>query len=166
MQAPGMSLDILIGEVIAHHFPNPPAPPESVLEFESKSGYHLPSDMRQFFLVCDGASLFMPKHDYPPFRVLRIAELRTARRAVYGKDDEAHGPAYHFVFCDRGDGDFVGIDLRERSDGNHEILDIWHESYPKDCAVITASFTSFLERALHSRGDSLFWFEDEARRAD
>lgn len=161
-----MRIDALIAQVVAEHFPNPPTQREEVLAFERTVGYSLPQDMRQFYLACDGASLFRPKGECPPFELLRLRDIQRARQAVYGTDEAQYGPEYHFAFCDRGDGDFVGIDLRERPDGKREILDVWHESYPEDCEVIAVSFESFLDGALHSGGDSLFWFRDEAHGAD
>lgn len=152
-----------IAEIIrickAAHFPEPETAIDAISSFEAGIGYTLPDDMRTFYLACNGASLFRPRKEFPPFRIMPLSEIVRARVAIYGEDKDEYGSSSHYVFCDRGDGDYVGIDLAPRSDGTFGVLDIWHEAYPEDeySEPIAFSFTEFMSRALDSGGNSVFW---------
>ncbi|ADO75226.1 SMI1/KNR4 family protein [Stigmatella aurantiaca] len=76
-----MPLQPLLEEISRHHFPNPPATPEEIDEFERRVGWRLDPDLRAFYLHCNGgkgrpyrALHFLPTHDrcsYPWYRYPR-----------------------------------------------------------------------------------------------
>lgn len=150
----------ILAEIRKKHYPDPPSTVAELRQFEESTGYALPADMRAFYQGCNGVSLFRKRDDYPHLRLMSVAELCPARVAIYGTDSDKYGPADCYVFCDRGDGDYVGINLTPNENSDHEIVDCWHEAWPDKeyCAAIAKSFTEFVNGALDSNGDSLFWF--------
>ena len=156
-------LDQIASCIWSHHFPNHGASEQDIDDRQRALGHVFPPEMRQFYLRINGASLFRRRNEVPPFRLLSIAEIATARLKVYGAEEDSYGAACEIAFCDRGDGDFVAIDLAE-SDRNPPaagppIIDVWHEAYPnkEHCPVICHGFVAFLKLALASEGDSFFW---------
>lgn len=152
-----MTIHEIIEEINRSHFPNTPAAIEDIEKFEASTGYSLPSDMKSFYLAFNGASLFR-KDNVPPFTIVPIDELQTASNAIFGPEDPDRNDSC-FAFCDRGDGDYVGIDLRESDGEFRRIIDCWHEAYPdsENCPVIANSFRDFMTKALNSGGNSYFW---------
>jgi hypothetical protein len=58
-----MDMNALLEEISRHHFPNPPATPEQIEEFERRVGWRLDPELRAFYLHCDGAALFRRRPD-------------------------------------------------------------------------------------------------------
>ena len=146
-----MPLDEIISIVIARHSANDPATPDQLQEFEKRAGYVLPDDMRRFYLNCNGAALF-ESDTSEPLVLLRVDEFERARIAIFGDDDDTRGSPSCYVFCDRGDGDYFGIDLSASDTTlmNRPVYDIWHEAYPdmEYCGIVAWSFHEFLEIVL------------------
>jgi cell wall assembly regulator SMI1 len=151
------ALPALLDEIFAKHFPNPPASPEEISAFEQRVGWSLDEDLRAFYLRCNGANLFRQPPEIA-YRLLPLADVRRARIAVFGRDEDSRGPASWYVLCDVGDGDYAGIDVQAKVEERYAIFDIWHEAFPDpaECERIADSFAEFLERALRSGGHS-YW---------
>ncbi len=153
-----MSMDGLLEEISRHHFPNSPASPSRIEEFEHRAGWRLDADLRAFYLHCDGARLF--KRDDEIYRILPLSEIVRARVAILGRDSDDHGPASWYVVCDTGDTDYVALDTSTTENGRYPLLDCFHETFmePEGNRRIAHSFSDFLERALHS-GGCLYWLK-------
>jgi hypothetical protein len=156
-----MALKALFEEVSRHHFPNPPASVEQIEEFEQRVGWRLDPDLRAFYLHCDGAALFKPRPD-ADYRFLSLAEIRRARVAIRGKDDDSRGPASMYTLCDLQDGDYILMDVNRQNSGRYPLFDGWHEAWPvpEYCKQLAGSFSEFLEAALRS-GGSWFWLRHQ-----
>jgi hypothetical protein len=143
----------LLEEVFRHHFPYPPAMPAEIEAFERKLGWRLDPDLREFYLHCNGAELFERRPDMP-YRFLPLAEIRRARVAIYGEDDDKWGPASMYVICDVQDGDYVLVDVSRQEAGRYPIIDGYHEAFPDPeyCPQISTSFSEFLGGVLRSQG--------------
>jgi hypothetical protein len=130
-----MSLQALLEEVSRHHFPYPPATAEEIEAFERRMGWRLDSDLRAFYLHCNGAELFERVPECP-YRILPLSEITRARVAIFEEDDDQYGPA--------------------------SVYALWHEAWPDPeyCKQITHSFSEFLERALRSEGYQ-FWLKQD-----
>jgi cell wall assembly regulator SMI1 len=149
------SMQRLLAEVSARHFPNPPASPELLTAFEARVGWELDDDLRAFYLHCDGASLFCPRDQDPNYRVLSLAELSRARVKLRREDSDSFGAASWYTLLYLQDSDYVLVDVAQKVAGRYPLLDAFHETYP-EVKVIAASFGEFLEKALAS-GDEYFW---------
>jgi hypothetical protein len=149
----------LLEEISRHHFPNPPATPEEIEEFEQRVGWRLDPDLKAFYLHCNGGTLFKRRPD-ADYRLLPLSEIVRARVAIFGEDKDEDGPASMYAICDLQDGDYVLVDMGRQEDGRYPIMDGWHEAWPnpKHCKQIARSFGEFLERALSSEG-SFFWLK-------
>lgn len=143
----------LIEEISRSHFPNPPATPAQVAEFEAQMGWQLDADLRTFYLHCDGATLFVPRDDDPNYRILSLAEIPQATARLRRRDDSETTTSWYPV-VDCQDSDFVLVDVAKPAP--FPLLDAWHEAYPRRVRQIAASFGEFLERALSSN-DHLYW---------
>ncbi len=146
----------LLSEMTRSHFPNLPATPAQIVDFEARMGWRMDPELRAFYLHCDGGTLFVPRSEDPNYRILPLVEIERARVSMRGQDDDSMGAAswYTLVYCQ--DSDYVLIDVAAQQGGHYPLLDAWHETYPLQVRQIAASFSEFLERALAS-GDPLFW---------
>ncbi|HZI15025.1 MAG TPA: SMI1/KNR4 family protein [Myxococcus sp.] len=149
----------VLEELSRAHFPGPPATPAQVAEFEARVGWKLDADLREFYLHCDGATLFVSRDEDPSYRILPLAEVRRARVAMRGEDDDSMGPSswYTLVYCQ--DSDYVLVDVARQQEECYPLLDAFHETYPLHVRRIAASFSEFLERALRG-GDRLYWLNE------
>ncbi len=153
-----MTMKALLEELSRHHFPNPPATPDEIGEFEQRVGWRMDSDLRAFYLHCNGARLF----DQPdsPYRILPLDKIIRARVAMRGEDSDEWGPASWYVLCDLHDNDRILVDVGRMLNDRHPIIDGWNEGFPdpEDCKQIAGSFSEFLAAALCSGGRK-FWLK-------
>ncbi|XXF78354.1 SMI1/KNR4 family protein [Myxococcaceae bacterium GXIMD 01537] len=146
----------LLGEVSRDHFPHPPATPEEIEEFERRVGWKLDSDLRAFYLHCNGAALI--RRQDSPYEILPLSKIVRARIALRGKDDDSRGPASMYALCYVRDGNYVVLDVSQQADGRYPLIDGDRETWPDPeyCTRIANSFSEFLEQVLHTRR-SLYW---------
>lgn len=157
-----MSISSLLEEVSRQHFPNPPASPREIEEFEQRAGWKLDEDLLAFYLHCNGAKLFTQPD--APFRFLPLSKIVRARVAFYREDTDADGPAGWYVVCALHDGDYVLLDADAQRNGRYPLRDGWHEAFPdpEACKQIAGSFSEFLAEALRSGGRQ-FWLKPGTR---
>ena len=142
----------LLEEVSRDHFPYPAATPEEIDAFEKRMGWRLDSDLRAFYLHCNGAELIERLPD-SPYQILPLSEVTRARVAIYGEDDDKWGPASAYTLCDVQDGDYVLVDVARQENGRYLLTDGYHEAWPdpKYCRLVANSFAEFLEAVMRSR---------------
>ncbi len=147
------SMSRLLKDLSRNHYPYPPAAPAEIEAFEQRLGWRLDPELREFYLHCNGAELFERRPD-TPYRFLQLAEIRRARVAIFGEDEDKWGPASMYVICDVQDGDYIIVDVSQQGNGRYPIIDGYHEAFPDPeyCRQISSSFSGFLERALRSNG--------------
>lgn len=147
----------LLEEVTAQHYPNAPATPAQIEEFEQRVGWRLDEDLRAFYLHCDGATLFRPWPNQT-FWLLPLREIRRARVAMRFRDEDAMGSPHWWTIADLGDDDYSVLDASRPGDA-YPILDAYHETYPQQVVQIAPSFGAWLERTL--RSDNQLWWLPE-----
>ena len=147
------SMDELLEELCREHFPYPPATRDEIEQFEHRVSWRLDADLRAFYLRCNGAELFKPLPN-APYQILPLSEIVRARVAMRGEDDERWGPASIYVLCDVQDGDYALLDVGQREEGRHPLVDGYHEAWPDPAyrRRIARSFSEFLDQALRSEG--------------
>jgi hypothetical protein len=155
-----MSIQSLLEQVSRHHFPNPPATPTQLDEFEQWVGWRLDPELRAFYLHCNGAELF--ERPNSPYRFLPLSRVVRARVAIRGKDEDSRGPACWYVLCDVGDGNYTVVDTGTQLDGRYPLIDGYREMFPDPefCGRLANCFSEFLEKALSSGGNH-FWLEEQ-----
>ncbi|WP_372338318.1 SMI1/KNR4 family protein [Corallococcus llansteffanensis] len=153
-------MDRLLAEISRRHFPEAPATLEQIAAFEARVGWKLDVDLRAFYLHCNGAALFRPRLD-ANYRILSLGEIRRARVAIRGSEDEADGPASWYTLIYLQDGDYVLTDVARQAKGPYPVLDAFHETFPDPAHTrqIADSFGEFLEKALAS-GNEYFWLDE------
>ncbi|WP_257450800.1 SMI1/KNR4 family protein [Archangium lipolyticum] len=155
-----MSIQALLEQVSRDHFPNPPATPAQLDDFERRVGWRLDPELRAFYLHCNGAELF--ERPNSPYRFLPLSGIIRARIAIRGRDEDSRGPASWYVLCDVGDGNYVLIDAGNSMNGRYPLMDGYREMFPDPeyCERIASSFSEFLDRTLASGGRH-FWLEEQ-----
>ncbi|NOK20549.1 SMI1/KNR4 family protein [Corallococcus carmarthensis] len=151
-----MSLDKLLAEFSRLHFPRPPATPEQIAAFEARVGWKLDADLRAFYQRSDGGTLFEEQPD-ASYRILSLEEIRRARVAIMGRDNDQYGAPSHYTLVDMQDTNYVILDVAQQAGGAYPLFDAWHETYPV-AKPIASSFAEFLERAMRSDGFS-YWLD-------
>lgn len=155
-----MAMNALLEEVSRHHFPKPPATPEQLEEFERWVGWRLDGSRpaRLLFALRRRSPLQAPPD--ADYRFLPLSEIRRARVAIRGKDDDSRGPASMYTVCDLQDGDYILVDVGLQQEGRYPVFDGWHEAWPDPeyCKQIAGSFSEFLDGALRSNGN-WFWLK-------
>lgn len=83
-----------------------------------------------------------------------------ARVAIFGRNEDKHGPASVYAICNVQGGDYVVIDVSQRVNGRYAVSDAWHEAWPDPqyCEKIEDSFAAFLDAALLTRRPS-YWLK-------
>lgn len=152
-------MEELLAELSRHHFPNPPARPGEIEEFERRVGWSLDADLRAFYLHCNGAELF--RQPDSPYRFMPLSKIVRARVALRGQDDDSRGPASWYALCILEDSNFILVDVSTQQDGLYPIVDGYREAFPDPsyCKPIAGSFSEFLARALRSNGH-WFWLNE------
>jgi hypothetical protein len=146
-----------IAEVLRSHFPNPPATEAELIEFERAHGFPLDPELRAFYAATNGGRLF--HWEGPPYYFMPLAEIVTAKAAIFPPTTRQVCPPDVFAFIDVQDGDYVGFEVTPGK--LYPINDIFHESWPRETYVIAPSFAAFLHRALRSEGKQ-FWLRASA----
>jgi hypothetical protein len=129
--------------------------------YETKIGYRLPDDLKQFYARCNGATLFNDG-EYGPYEILPLADVTRTRVCIYGDDADTDdfAPASWYAICYVGDSNYVGIDLASPDGQSNNMIDCFHETHgaPGYDTIIAKSFTEFLQRAYASNGNH-YWLE-------
>ncbi|RKH55740.1 SMI1/KNR4 family protein [Corallococcus aberystwythensis] len=151
-----MIMDRLLAEFFRLHFPRPPATPAQIAAFEAHVGWKLDADLCAFYLHSDGGTLFEAQPD-ASYRILSLAEIRRARVAIMGQDDDKYGAPSQYTLVDMQDTDYVILDTAQQARGAYPLFDAWHETYPVT-KPIASSFAEFLGSAMRSDGFS-YWLD-------
>ncbi len=121
----------------------------------------LPNDYIEFLKNCNGCTLYDVDGQYGFifFGTNQIEQETEGFKEVYENEwDESI-----VLFCSvMGSGDFLGFRLLSDS---YEIIDCYHEDNPKDWAVISTSFSDFMNKLIDSKGSS-FWLEGNNNSLD
>jgi cell wall assembly regulator SMI1 len=163
------TIQTLFEEIQTHHKPNAPASIEEITRWEEASGYVLPTDLKEFYQLTNGASLFKEPpglygdaqvYQYYIDRVEHIGRVRVDLLGEEGDDDQ-YAPASWYGVCDI-EADYVAIDLATVKGSFCLVIDCWHESFgwTGDSKIIAQSFTEFLDQLLQSKGDQ-YWLDSD-----
>jgi hypothetical protein len=150
-------LDKLVTEVLSRHWPKPPLPSAERQRLLTAIPFSIPQDLAYFFTKCNGATLFDP--DRSRYMLVGVEGFHPTRFDIFGRDEDAFGPAGLFTVCDVQDGNFVALDLSHAELSRCPTLDCFHETFGDpsyQLRVIAESFTDFLARALDS-ANKLYW---------
>jgi hypothetical protein len=149
-----MTIAALVEQIKSAHQWHPPDPrtEELLINFEREAKVALPPDMVEFYRICGWAELFDER-----MYLMALTDLMHVSQAIFDEDTEDYAPNSWWVFCDRRNSDYIGIDLAAAPDGVTPILDVYHDD-ASSCTIIAHSFTDFL-RTLLETNNRIFWLD-------
>ena len=123
-------------------------------------GHVLPDDLREFYTLCGGATLFSSAlYDFtivPPDRVVPANPVilvgATEEQLAATKDDISWS---WYIIGESDSGQYISIDLNPERLGR--CYDSFWEVHPGNSPTIARSFTDLLVRLLADGGQSLYW---------
>lgn len=109
------TLDEMVASIRQLHSWTPPLLQIDTLlsQFETEQRLTLPSDLKEFYRRCGEVELFDGA-----YRIMSFSGFGRASLALTGEDSEDWCPSFWYVFCERLDGDYVGIDLSSTEGGS------------------------------------------------
>ena len=136
-----------------------PLPEAERIKFESHLDLPLPDDWREFFSLCNGASIHENNGECW-YEFVPLDEVRRTRIDVLGEDiDYCNDETIFWVsVCNVQDGNYVSAALESVRGSFCWMLDNFHEEFGLG-KIIATSFTDFLEGALNA-DKSLFWLQE------
>ena len=154
-----MTFDECIDEIKAHHFPKPPASQSQIDSLAQSLRWQIPSDLRSFFLACNGARLFEDIDS--PFDLVTIEEFHPTAIDVFGEVKEEWAPTEWYSIAHVRDGNYIAIDLASVDGDSADYLDAFHETLGQEGyqVIIAKSFTELLSDALKSGGEH-YWLDE------
>jgi len=135
--------------------------PSAIDEFEKRSDYGLPEDLKTFYRRYKTVQLF-PYRGGWQYRLVPIDEIHCVGFDILGQFYEKDNTTSWFTISDLMDGNYIAVDLASKKDNQWNYIDCFHETFglAGECMIIAKTFTEFIERCLHS-GDKLFYLEKD-----
>jgi hypothetical protein len=122
--------------------------------------YRLPDDLRRFYTLCGGLSLF-EKADYA-LVIVPPARFVLANPVIVGElagDNDISSSWY--IVAEGGNGDYLTIDLsRERLGRCYDSFFDRH-AVAGSCPIIARSFTELVTRLYENRGGYWYWLRPD-----
>ncbi|GCE23165.1 SMI1/KNR4 family protein [Dictyobacter kobayashii] len=119
----------------------------------------LPEDLKQFYTICGGVSLF----DAQDYSLLIVPPTRCvlANPVIVGSIFEDDITATWYIIGDDGNGDYLTIDFSKERLGM--CYDSFHEIHGLrgNCPVIARSFTDLLSRLYDNGGQYWYWLQSD-----
>lgn len=117
----------------------------------------LPEDLRRFYSLCGGLSLFEGA-EYPAF-FSRPKELVPANPVIIGEQVDDDISASWYIIANDGSGEYLTIDLNPARLGRCYDSFSDRHGVAGSCPIIATSFTDLLERLVGNHGRHWYWLE-------
>lgn len=123
-----------------------------------KERHILPEDIKQFYELCGGVSLF--KGESYAINIAMPENFMLANPIIVGELCEEDITSGWYIVGDDGNGDYITIDLNSKRLG--KCYDSFWDRHGVvgECPVIAMSFTELLSNLIESKGDRWYWLED------
>jgi len=146
-----MTIAECINEIESQYSPNPSASPSALDSLVSSLHWPIPSDLRSFFLACNGLRLF--RDTDPPFEFLPIEEFHSTTIDVFGEIKEEWAPTEWHSVAHVQDGNYIAVDLASVDGDAADYLDAFHETLGQDGhqKIVATSFAELLSDAPKKR---------------
>ncbi|WP_078393754.1 SMI1/KNR4 family protein [Shouchella patagoniensis] len=119
----------------------------------------LPEDLKEFYRLCGGASLFTNK-DYP-FYIVPPEEFVLENPVIVGELCEEDISSDWYIVCNDGKDEYLTIDLNKERLGRCYDSFFDRHGLVGESQIVGFSFTELLERLLEKRGEYLYWLESD-----
>lgn len=132
-------------------------PSKGLPNVESK--HHLPDDVKEFYELCGGITLFENQNYIA--NIVSPDEFILANPVIVGELCEEDITSEWYIIANDGNGDYMTIDM------NPERVGKCYDSYwdrhgvVGECAVIALSFTDLVERLVENNGERWYWLRED-----
>lgn len=119
----------------------------------------LPDDLKAFYKNCGGISFFC-KAEFS-FAIVSPKEFQLANPIIVGELCEEDISSKWYIIGKDAECNYITIDLSKERSGR--CYDSFWDSHGVvgECAIIANTFFELLVQLFNSRGESLFWLNDE-----
>lgn len=132
-------------------------PSKGLPKVESK--HYLPEDIKEFYELCGGITLF--ENQSYIANIVSPDEFILANPIIVGELCEEDITSEWYIIANDGNGDYMTIDL------NPERMGRCYDSYwdrhgvVGECDVIAITFTDLLQRLVKNSGQRWYWLRDD-----
>ena len=119
----------------------------------------LPDDVREFYTLCGGVSLF-PEGEYG-IEIVAPDRMILANPVIAGELYEEDISSHWYIFAIVVQSDYLTIDLSAERNGPC-YASFWDiHGVAGSCPIIALSFTDALQRLFENKGDYWYWFRSD-----
>jgi len=133
-------------------YPGTEATPQEIAKWEKQKGFRLPEDYKHFLAAVGECRMHPANPGHEDSFAIRFFALKQVVKASehIGEhiEEEDEDCKSWYAFADAQDGNCIIMDLATVKGASVKIIDGFHETAPYDLAVISESFTEFLERSI------------------
>jgi hypothetical protein len=123
-----------------------------------EESYTIPDDIREFYELCGGVSLFTSAESVA--NIVPPDEFIPANPVIVGERCEEDITADWYIIANDGNGDYLTIDLNKNRIGRCYDSFWDRHGIVGECAIIATSFTDLLERLVDNKGQRWYWLRD------
>lgn len=123
-----------------------------------EEAYTLPDDIREFYDLCGGVSLFTSAENV--VNIVPPDEFILANPVIVGERCEEDITADWYIVANDGNGDYLTVDLNKDRVGRCYDSFWDRHGVVGECAIIAISFTDLLERLVDNKGQRWYWLRD------
>lgn len=122
-------------------------------------GYSLPEDLKHFYELCGGVTLFENK-DYQCY-IVPPDEFVSSNPLIVGEQVEEDLSSHWFIVAHDGNGDYISIDLNQNRLG--KCYDSFWDRHGVvgECSVVAETFTELLNQLVQNNGEQWYWLRED-----
>lgn len=132
-------------------------PPEGMPSVSE--GHVLPEDLREFYTLCGGATLF--QDSAYRLKICQPAEIRLANPVIVGELCPEDITSSWYIIASDQRGGYLTIDMAPDRAGRCYDSFWDRHGIVGSCPIIATSFTDFLGRLIKSKGAYWYWLRDD-----
>lgn len=124
-----------------------------------EEGHILPADLKEFYEICGGVSLF----ESAPFSATIVGPERCvlANPVIVGARGEGDISSSWYIIADDSNSDYLTLDLAPERLGRCYDSFFDRHGVVGSCSIIARSFTELLERLIENRGRHWYWLRED-----
>lgn len=133
-------------------------PAKGLPKFENKS-HRLSEDLKEFYSICGGVSLFISK-EYS-IKIVAPSEFVLANPIIIGELCEEDITSEWYIVADDENGNYLTIDLSPHRLGRCYDSFWDRHGLVGECPIIAKSFTQLLENLFYNQGEYWYWYKKD-----
>ncbi|MES5939216.1 MULTISPECIES: SMI1/KNR4 family protein [unclassified Bacillus cereus group] len=124
-----------------------------------KDKHMLPGDLKEFYSLCGGLTLF--ENEEYPIRIVTPEEFILANPVIVGELCEEDISSNWYIICNDGKDEYLTIDLSEERLGRCYDSFFDRHGIVGETEIIATSFTDLLEKLIKNNGQYWYWLKSE-----